>query len=87
MLSLWKKRRKEIAKEMARDIFSETRELLEQHNLNVSNQISELKAELKEMNMALNSLERKLQIKDIKDRQQYGQLHYKLHEVKGNTDH
>jgi hypothetical protein len=42
----------------------------------------EVEAQIKEIELGLQQLETKLLVKDINDKQNYGQLHYKLHEVK-----
>lgn len=42
----------------------------------------EVESQIKEIELGLQQLETKLLVKDINDKQNYGQLHYKLHEVK-----
>jgi DNA-binding HxlR family transcriptional regulator len=42
----------------------------------------EVSAQIKEVELGLAQLETKLLTKDLKDKQAYGMLHYKLHEVK-----
>lgn len=43
---------------------------------------NELSAQVKEIELGLAQMETKLLTKDLKDKQAYGLLHYKLHEVK-----
>jgi hypothetical protein len=42
----------------------------------------ELNAQIKDLQLGLEQLETKLLTKDLKDKQAYGLLHYKLHEAK-----
>lgn len=42
----------------------------------------ELSAQVKEVELGLAQMETKLLTKDLKDKQAYGLLHYKLHEAK-----
>ena len=42
----------------------------------------ELTAQVKEVELSLAQMETKLLTKDLKDKQAYGLLHYKLHEAK-----
>lgn len=44
----------------------------------------ELTAQVKEVELGLVQMETKLLTKDLKDKQAYGLLHYKLHEAKNN---
>ncbi len=44
----------------------------------------ELSAQVKEVELGLAQMETKLLTKDLKDKQAYGLLHYKLHEAKNN---
>ena len=45
----------------------------------------ELSAQVKEVELSLAQMETKLLTKDLKDKQAYGLLHYKLHEAKHTT--
>jgi hypothetical protein len=44
----------------------------------------ELSGQVKEIELGLQQLETKLLTKDLKDKQAYGLLHYKLHEAKNS---
>lgn len=44
----------------------------------------EVESQIKDIELGLQQLETKLLVKDLKDKQHYGQLHYKLHEVKNS---
>ena len=56
------------------------------HNLHqqIDLRFKELSAQVKEVELGLAQMETKLLTKDLKDKQAYGLLHYKLHEVKNN---
>jgi DNA-binding HxlR family transcriptional regulator len=56
------------------------------HNLNdqMDLRFKELSAQVKEIELGLAQMETKLLTKDLKDKQAYGLLHYKLHEAKNN---
>ncbi len=45
----------------------------------------EVSAQIKEVELGLAQMETKLLTKDLKDKQAYGLLHYKLHETKNQT--
>ncbi len=61
---------------------SETIKYLQQMKLEIDNSFKELKALIKENQLSIQELDNKLFTKDLKDKQMYGMLHYKLHEVK-----
>jgi len=56
------------------------------HNLNdkIDLRFKELSAQVREVELGLAQMETKLLTKDLKDKQAYGLLHYKLHEAKNN---
>jgi hypothetical protein len=64
----------------------ETNELLKQLRFDQEHRFNEIKSRFENLELALKELETKLITKDIKDRQAYGQLYYKLHEVKASTN-
>lgn len=47
---------------------------------------TELSAQVKELELGLSQMETRLLTKDLKDKQAYGMLHYKLHEVKSSKN-
>jgi hypothetical protein len=57
-----------------------------QSNLEIKEMFKELELKIEcrfnELKSQINELEIKLMTKDLKDKQQYGLLHYKLHEMK-----
>lgn len=68
----WKKRKKD----------SETVALIRELHQKMDFRFTELSAQLKELELGLSQMETRLLTKDLKDKQAYGLLHYKLHEVK-----
>ncbi|MFL5783195.1 MAG: hypothetical protein ACJ76H_01215 [Bacteriovoracaceae bacterium] len=63
---------------------SETVNLLRELHQKMDFRFSEISAQIKELELGLNQMETRLLTKDLKDKQAYGLLHYKLHEVKSN---
>ena len=53
-----------------------------QHQIDL--RFKELSAQVKEVELGLVQMETKLLTKDLKDKQAYGLLHYKLHEAKNS---
>lgn len=53
-------------------------------NQQIDLRFKEISAQIKEVELGLAQMETKLLTKDLKDKQAYGLLHYKLHEVKNN---
>ena len=58
----------------------ETRDLLAEMLNKIDLRFNELSAQVREVQLSVNELEVKLLTKDLKDKQQMGALHYKLHE-------
>ena len=78
MLSLFKAKTKLTpVEEQAR---LETAELLEVMMARIDLRFNELSSQVRDLKLGLQEMETKLLTKDLKDRQQYGLLHYKLHE-------
>lgn len=68
--------------EQLRPFFEELK-LLQNQSLNI------IRAEIQDLKHDLKLMESKLQRKDLLDKQQFGQIHYKLHEIppkKNNQD-
>jgi hypothetical protein len=79
MFGLFKNRRhSEIAKETSDLVIKETQKLVQMMRLDFQHRFEE-------MTNQIEQLETKMLVKDIKDKQQYGHLHYKIHEVKSTS--
>ncbi|MFZ4714004.1 MAG: hypothetical protein ACOYL6_09845 [Bacteriovoracaceae bacterium] len=74
--------RTEELKELAKLLTAETKEVLQSFHLEVNNRFREVQAQLKIIDQNIELIERKIQSKDLTDRQTYGHIHYKLEELK-----
>jgi len=68
--------------EIVSAVVTQTSVLIGDLQKHIDFRFKELSAQLKEVELGLAQLETKLLTKDLKDKQAYGILHYKLHEVK-----
>lgn len=60
----------------------EIRDLFTQLTQHIDLKFQEVTAQIREVELAVEQMEVKLLTKDLKDKQAYGLLHYKLHETK-----
>lgn len=65
-------------------VVTQTAALIHHLNDQMDLRFKELSAQVKEIELGLAQMETKLLTKDLKDKQAYGLLHYKLHEAKSN---
>jgi hypothetical protein len=65
-------------------VVNETAALINDLHRQIDMRFKELSAQVKEVELGLAQMETKLLTKDLKDKQAYGILHYKLHEAKNN---
>lgn len=63
-------------------VVSQTSALITDLHRQIDFRFKELSAQVKEVELGLAQMETKLLTKDLKDKQAYGLLHYKLHEAK-----
>lgn len=63
-------------------VVSQTAALINDLHHQMDLRFKELSAQVKEVELGLAQMETKLLSKDLKDKQAYGLLHYKLHESK-----
>lgn len=63
-------------------VVSQTSALINDLHRQIDLRFKELSAQIKEVELGLQQMETKLLTKDLKDKQAYGLLHYKLHEAK-----
>lgn len=66
-------------------VVSQTAALINDLHHQMDLRFKELSAQVREVELGLAQMETKLLTKDLKDKQAYGLLHYKLHEAKHNT--
>jgi hypothetical protein len=70
------------ADEIITAVVSQTAALITDLHRQMDFRFKEVSAQIKEIELGLAQLETKLLTKDLKDKQAYGILHYKLHEAK-----
>ena len=63
-------------------VVTQTSALIHDLHRQIDLRFNELSAQVREIELGLYQMEKKLLTKDLKDQQAYGLLHYKLHEVK-----
>lgn len=63
-------------------VVSQTAALITDLHRQMDLRFQEISSQIKEVELGLVQLETKLLTKDLKDKQAYGLLHYKLHEAK-----
>ena len=65
-------------------VVSQTAALINDLHQQMDLRFKELSAQVREVELGLAQMEMKLLTKDLKDKQAYGLLHYKLHETKNS---
>lgn len=65
-------------------VVSQTEALITNLHQQMDLRFKEVTAQIKEIELGLSQMETKLLSKDLKDKQAFGHLHYKLHEAKNN---
>lgn len=65
-------------------VVTQTAALISNLHQQMDLRFKELSAQLREVELGLSQMETKLLTKDLKDKQAYGLLHYKLHEAKSS---
>lgn len=85
MLSrLFSKKRRTEDDVIVNAVVTQTSALITDLHRQIDLRFKELSAQVKEVELGLQQMETKLLTKDLKDKQAYGLLHYKLHEAKNN---
>lgn len=79
---LFQKKRPLKNDEIVTAVVSQTATLLNDLQHQIDLRFRELSAQVKEVELGLAQMETKLLTKDLRDKQAYGLLHYKLHEAK-----
>lgn len=77
-----KKKPKNNNEELVKMITAEMQGVAHTIRLDFQNRFEELQENIKELSVNFKHLESQLLVKDLRDKQQYGHLHYKIHEVK-----
>ncbi len=85
MLSrLFGKKKKVEDEVIVNAVVTQTAALINDLHHQIDLRFKELSAQVKEVELGLAQMETKLLTKDLKDKQAYGLLHYKLHEAKNH---
>lgn len=79
---LFAKKRRVEDEVIVKAVVSETAALINDLHRQMDLRFKELSAQVKEVELGLAQMETKLLTKDLRDKQAYGLLHYKLHEAK-----
>jgi len=85
MLNLFSKNKKKTQlpdDAIVNAVVTQTAALINDLHRQMDFRFKELSAQVKEVELGLAQMEMKLLTKDLKDKQAYGLLHYKLHEAK-----
>lgn len=86
MLSrLFRKKSKIESDVIVQAVVTQTAAMINDLHQQMDFRFKELTAQVKEVELSIAQMETKLLTKDLKDKQAYGLLHYKLHEAKHNT--
>jgi DNA-binding HxlR family transcriptional regulator len=79
---LFRKKRRIEDETVVNAVVTQTAALINDLHKQIDFRFKELSAQVKEVELGLAQMETKLLTKDLKDKQAYGLLHYKLHEAK-----
>lgn len=82
MLSFFKRQKKVEDDQIVKAVVSQTAALINDLHQQMDLRFKEVSSQIREVELGLAQLETKLITKDLKDKQAYGLLHYKLHEAK-----
>jgi hypothetical protein len=83
MLSLLFGKKKKLEDEaIVHAVVTQTAALINDLHHQMDLRFKEISAQIREVELGLAQMETKLLTKDLKDKQAYGLLHYKLHETK-----
>jgi DNA-binding HxlR family transcriptional regulator len=85
MLSFWFGKKNKIENDViVTAVVTQTAALIQDLHQQMDLRFKELSAQVREIELGLAQMETKLLTKDLKDKQAYGLLHYKLHESKNS---
>jgi hypothetical protein len=83
MLSLFFAKKRKLEEDViVTAVVTQTAALIQDLHQQMDLRFKEISAQLREVELGLEQMETKLLTKDLKDKQAYGLLHYKLHETK-----
>jgi hypothetical protein len=70
--------------QIAKALLTETKSVFESYQLEMNSRLREIQAQLRVMDQNIEILDKKLSLKEHTDKQTYGQLHYRLEELKNS---
>lgn len=79
MLDLFRTKKAKLS-DSQKEQLNQTHDLLKEMVHKIDLRFNELSAQVREVELSVKELEVKLLTKDLKDKQQMGAIHYKLHE-------
>jgi hypothetical protein len=82
LASFFSRNRRTEDDHIVKAVVTQTSALVNDLQNRIELRFNELSSQVKELELSLAHMETKLLTKDLKDKQAYGLLHYKLHEVK-----
>ena len=82
MLNIFRKKKQIPNEDIVAAVVSQTSALIQDLHKQMDFRFKEISSQIKEVELGLAQMETKLLTKDLKDKQAYGLLHYKLHETK-----
>lgn len=84
MLNLFRKKKQIPHEDIVAAVVTQTGALIQDLQRQMELRFKEVSSQIKEVELGLAQMETKLLTKDLKDKQAYGLLHYKLHEAKNH---
>jgi hypothetical protein len=82
MFDFFRKKKSASNDDMVNAIVTQTQALIQDLNIKMDLRFKEVSSQIRELELCLAQMETRLLTKDLKDKQAYGILHYKLHESK-----
>jgi hypothetical protein len=82
MFDFFRKKKSASNDDMVNAIVTQTQALIQDLNIKMDLRFKEVSSQIRELELGLAQMETRLLTKDLKDKQAYGLLHYKLHESK-----
>lgn len=75
---------KDHAEQIAEIVVKRTNERLEVFELSLNNRLKELQSQIHLLDTNINLIDKKLSLKELKDKQSYGHMKYKIEELSSN---
>lgn len=79
---MFNKLTEKFANSVSQAIIKDTKSILEDHKNELHMRFNELDGQFKILFQKINELEKRLETKEINDKQKYGELHYRLESIR-----